>query len=72
MKIVYLSAIAYDDLKQRPLFMAEKLSEKNEVIYIEPTIRWISCVLGRAKEYKRYVRKISASLTVVRCNGLFV
>jgi teichuronic acid biosynthesis glycosyltransferase TuaH len=72
MKIVYLSAIAYDDLKQRPQYMAEKLSEKNEVIYIEPTIRWISCVLGRAKEYKRYVRKISASLTVVRCNGLFV
>lgn len=28
MKIVYLSAIAYDDLKQRPQYMAEKLSEK--------------------------------------------
>ena len=34
MKIVYLSAIAYDDLKQRPQYMAEKLSEKNEVIYV--------------------------------------
>ena len=72
MKIVYFSAIAYDDLKQRPQYIAEKLAEKYEVIYVEPTIRWVSYIFGRTKEYKGKVKKISANLTVVRCNGLFV
>ena len=31
MKIVYFSAIAYDDLKQRPQYIAEKLAEKYEI-----------------------------------------
>ena len=37
MKIVYFSAIAYDDLKQRPQYIAEKLAEKYEVDTI-PTL----------------------------------
>lgn len=72
MNIVYFAPIAFDDLKQRPQYIAEKLAEKHNVVYVEPTIRWISYVSGRAKEYRGKTVKVSEHLTVVRCNGMFV
>ncbi len=72
MNILYLAPIAYESLRQRPQYIAEQLSEKHTVVYVEPTVRAISCVLGRAKGYKGQVRTISESLTIVRCNGTFV
>ena len=72
MNILYLAPIAYEDLRQRPQYIAERLAEKHTVVYVEPTVRAVSCVLGRAKGYKGQVRIISKNLTIVRCNGTFV
>lgn len=71
MKIVYFSPIAYSDLKQRPQYFAEGLSEKHQVYYIEPTKRIFSYI--RNKENCGSVQMlIKKNLTVFRCDGKFV
>ena len=72
MNIMYFSPIAYDDLKQRPQYIAEGLSQKNEVVFVEPTIRGISCLLRKLKGCRGRKNKIMGHLTVVRCDGRFV
>lgn len=70
--ILYFSPIAYDDLKQRPQYIAEGLSEDFEVYYIEPTVRLTSCILYGGNKYRGRVREVTKQLKIVRCNGLFV
>lgn len=72
MIIVYFSPIAYDELKQRPQYIAEGLSEKHHVYYVEPTIRLTSCLLGHGKEYKGRKYNINPNLEVIRCDGTLV
>lgn len=72
MNIIYFSPIPYDGLRQRPQYIAEGLSKKHHVYYIEPTVRLTSCLMNRGKDYKGRIYKVSPSLEVVRCNGTFV
>lgn len=72
MNIIYLAPIAYDALKQRPQYIAEELSRKHQVYYIEPTIRLTSCIINGGKAYRGEQRYISRKLSVIRCNGTFV
>ncbi len=44
MRILYFAPLYYDDMKQRPQQIAECLSARHEVFYVEPTIsliRWL-------------------------------
>lgn len=72
MNIVYFSPIPYDGLKQRPQYIAEGLSKKHHVYYIEPTVRLAAYLMNKGEEYKGRTYQISSSLEVVRCNGTFV
>jgi len=72
MNIIYFSPIPYDGLRQRPQYIAEGLSQKHHVYYIEPTVRLTSCLMNRGTDYKGRVHQVSPTLDVVRCNGTFV
>ena len=71
MKVVYFSPIAFSDLKQRPQYFAEGLSNKHKVHYIEPTKRILSYI--KNKEGCAYVKyNINENLTIFRCDGAIV
>lgn len=72
MKIVYLAPIAFDELKQRSQYMAEYLAKHHKVIYVEPTLRWMSHLKNRQIDYSKKYRRINENLSVFRCNGLLV
>lgn len=71
MKIVYFSPIEYDDLKQRPQYIAEELSKKHDVWYIEPTISFLGALKYCNRKYKKRKYDISSTLHVVRLSGFF-
>lgn len=71
MRIVYFAPIAFDDLKQRSQYMAEYLARKHQVLYVEPTLKWLSHVRNRQIEYLKVNRKVKSHLSVIRCDGRF-
>ncbi len=71
MKILYFSPIPYDDLKQRPQYIAEELSKMHDVWYIEPTITGMRCLKKGGTDFKAKQYDISSTLHVIRLNGLF-
>lgn len=68
MKIVYFAPIEYEHLKQRPQYIAEGLSQKHEVWYIEPTISIIGA-LKYKKSHKKRSYDISPTLHIIRLDG---
>ncbi len=71
MRILYFAPVYYDDMKQRPQQLAECLSQKHEVYYIEPTVSLIRWLIKRGRPYQGEVRQISSSLKCIRLNGVF-
>ena len=70
MKIIYFAPIAYDELKQRSQYIAEYLANEHQVIYVEPTLRWISHLKNKQLDYSKKDEHITDTLSVFRCNGL--
>lgn len=71
MRIVYFAPIAYAELKQRSQYIAEYLAKEHQVVYVEPTLRWISHLRNRELEYREKKECIHKNLTVYRCDGVF-
>lgn len=71
MKIVYFAPIAYSDLKQRPQYLIEGLSEKHQICYIEPTVRVITSIQHK-EDCSAKQKDITKNLTVFRCDGKLV
>lgn len=72
MKIAYFAPIYFDDLKQRPQHIAEELSKKHEVYYIEPTISAMRYWIKGGKSYKKESYSRNSNLYIIRVNGLFM
>lgn len=70
MKIVYFSPIAFSDLKQRPQYFAEMLSNSHQVYYIEPTKRILSYI--KNKEFGSQEYNVNINLKIFRCDGRIV
>lgn len=72
-KIVYFSPIDFDDLKQRPQYIVEGLSDKYDVVYVEPTKSYIAAMLSGNKQvsYSRE-KRINDNLLVVKCGGTII
>ncbi|NSL52038.1 glycosyltransferase family protein [Calidifontibacillus erzurumensis] len=69
MKIAYFSPIYWDDLKQRPQHLAEQLSKKFEVYYIEPSLSFLS---NKGKWKKKLdSNKMLGNLKIVTPSGMF-
>lgn len=71
MKILYFAPLAFNDLKQRPQEIAEALSAKHEVWYVEPTISFIGALKNRSLHYRAEVHDLSPMLHVIRLDGRF-
>lgn len=71
MKIVYFAPIAYNGLKQRPQHIAELLSLKHEIWYIEPTISIMKYVLKGGRSYKKEEYNVNPNLHIIKLNGRF-
>lgn len=71
MKILYFAPIYYDDMKQRPQQIAELLSEKHIIYYVEPTISFIRQLLKGGKSCSGEKRAINKNLKIIRLNGYF-
>jgi teichuronic acid biosynthesis glycosyltransferase TuaH len=69
MRIVYFSPINWFDLKQRPQHIAEELSRDHEIIYIEPSLSFINCLINKNDLYKTRELKINNNLAVYRPSG---
>lgn len=72
MKIIYFAPIYFDDLKQRPQHIAEELSKKHDVYYIEPTISFIRYFLKGGRSYKGIKYDKNANLKIIRLNGKYM
>lgn len=71
MNILYLAPIKFDFLKQRPQYIAEELSKKHNVFYVEPTIAKIAAIRNKELSSQRTCYDISETLHVVRVDGTF-
>ncbi|MBT9778351.1 glycosyltransferase [Clostridium sp. MCC353] len=69
LNIIYFAPIPYEEMKQRPQYIAELLSKKNRVIYVEPTDTLMRCIIKRKDNYKGKKKYISETLTVIRLRG---
>ena len=70
MKILYLPPISYDNLKQRPQYLAEGLSKKHDIIYLDPTVSVMKFILKGGEKPFGYRYRVSEHLEVMRMNGL--
>lgn len=70
MKIVYLPPIAYDNLKQRPQYLAEELAKKHEVLYVDPTVSMMKYLLKGGERPGGRQYDTESGLHVVRLNGM--
>lgn len=70
MKVLYLPPIAYDNLKQRPQYLAEELSKKYDVIYVDPTVSILKYMLKGGEKPFGYRYFVSDHLEVIRMNGM--
>lgn len=71
MKILYLAPISYNGLKQRPQHIADILSEKCKVWYIEPTISLLKYMIKGGETFKAKKRIINENLQIIKLNGAF-
>lgn len=69
MKILYFAPLAFGDLKQRPQEIAEALSKKHEVWYVEPTISFIGTLKNRSLHCCADAYDLSPTLHVIRLEG---
>ncbi|WP_125116829.1 hypothetical protein [Agathobaculum sp. Marseille-P7918] len=70
MKILYLAPISYDNLKQRPQYLAEELSKKHNIVYVDPTVSVMKYLLKGGDKPFGYRYRINAHLEVMRMNGM--
>lgn len=72
-KIVYFSPIDFDDLKQRPQYLVEGLSDKYDVVFVEPTKSYLAATLCGNKQISYSKEKrINDNLLVVKCGGTLI
>ena len=71
MKILYFSPLPFHDLKQRPQEIAEALSKRHDVWYIEPTISYIGTLRNRALSCYTDSYDISPTLHILKLDGRF-
>lgn len=71
MRILYLSPIPFDGLRQRPQFLAEGLAREHEVIYLDPTVSMMKFLIKGGERPKGFVHQAGERLTVRRLNGSF-
>lgn len=71
MKIVYFAPIAFNGLKQRPQHIAELLSKKHEIWYVEPTISLMRYILKGGRSYKKEKYDINSNLHIIKLDGKF-
>lgn len=70
-KMLYLPPISFDNLKQRPQFLAEQLSKKYEVIYVDPTVSMMKYLLKGGEKPGPRSYRVSDTLQVLRLDGRF-
>ena len=71
MTIAYFAPIPFRFLKQRPQFLAEELSKKHDVYYVEPTIPLLRKLIKGGELWYGKNEDITASLHIIRANGFF-
>ncbi len=71
MRILYFAPLYYDDMKQRPQQIAECLSVRHEVYYVEPTVSLVRWLLKGGRYFGGGKKRISRHLYVLRLNGAF-
>jgi len=69
MNILYFSPIYWDDLKQRPQYIAEGLSTEHKVWFIEPSISFINGYIRGNTNYNRREVEINDNLIIIRPSG---
>lgn len=70
MRILYLPPISYNNLKQRPQYIAERLSQKHDIIYLDPTVSILKFLLKGGEKPFGYRYRVSDHLEVIRMNGM--
>lgn len=70
MRILYLPPISYDNLKQRPQYIAEQLSQKHDIIYVDPTVSIMKYLLKGGEKPLGYRYCVNDHLEVIRMNGV--
>lgn len=70
MRILYFAPVYFDDMKQRPQQIAECLSGRNEVFYIEPTVSLVRWIVKKGRTFRGYRYDSSKNLHVIRLNGM--
>jgi glycosyltransferase involved in cell wall biosynthesis len=71
MRILYLSPIPFDGLKQRPQYIAEGLAHENDVCYLDPTVSLMRFLLKGGDRPGGYTYYAEPRLRVARLNGSF-
>ncbi len=69
MRILYFAPLYYDDMKQRPQQIAECLSARHEVFYVEPTISLIRWLLLGGRPFWGGRKRMGRQLHILRLNG---
>lgn len=70
MRILYFAPIYFDDMKQRPQQIAERLAEKHEVFYVEPTVSLMRQLLKGGRLFCGGTVRRGRSLVRMRLNGI--
>ena len=68
-KMLYLAPISFDNLKQRPQFLAEQLSKVYDVTYLDPTVSMMKYLLKGGEKPGPRSYQISDTLRVRRLDG---
>lgn len=71
MRILYFAPLYYDDMKQRPQQIAECLSVRHEVFYIEPTVSLVRWLLRGGRSFWGGRKRPGRHLHILRLNGAF-
>lgn len=69
MKILYFAPIPYDELRQRPQYLADGLSKEHDVTYVEPTVSLMKYVIKGGERPNGCRRNVSESLHILRLSG---
>ncbi len=70
MKILYFPPISFNDLKQRPQYLAEELSKKHDILYVDPTVSIMKFLLRGGEKPFGYRYRVNDHLEVLRMNGM--
>lgn len=70
MRILYLPPISYDNLKQRPQYIAEQLSQVHDIIYVDPTVSILKFLIKGGEKPFGHRYRVNDHLEVIRMNGM--